>query len=101
MNPKTRTVVSLFSGGTGASVTPEKSIPKKKRNMNPPEMSPPIKYPIPNQDIHILITEQDPSLPTILEKYPPGYKQLFNDMHDISSTEYKPKGSIDNLRNKK
>ena len=50
--------------------------------MKSPEISPPRKDPIPNQDINILITEPYPSLPLIIEKYPPGYQPLFNNTHD-------------------
>ena len=35
--------------------------------MKSPAMSPPRKYPIPNQYINILITQQDPSIPPIIE----------------------------------
>ena len=59
---------------------------KKKSNMKSPAMSPPKKDPIPYEDINILITKQDPSLPPIMEKYPPVYKPLFNDKHDSNST---------------
>ena len=51
VNTKMRTDVSISPGGTGASVTPEKVIPRKKRNIKPPAMSLPRKDPIPNQDI--------------------------------------------------
>ena len=51
-----RTDVSILYGGTGASVTTERRIPRKS-NMKPPAMSPPRKDPIPNQDINRLITE--------------------------------------------
>ena len=50
-----RTDVYILSVGTLASVTPEKHIPGNKRNMKSPEMSPPRKYPISNQDINKLI----------------------------------------------
>ena len=49
------TGVSTFSGVTLAIVTPEKHIPKKKNNMKSPTISPPRKYPIPNQYINIFI----------------------------------------------
>ena len=73
-NAKIRTGVSIFSGGTGAIVTPKKCIPRNRMNMKPPEMFPPRKYTIPNQDIARLFTEQDPSLPPIKVKYPPRFK---------------------------
>ena len=53
--------------------------------MQSPAMSPPRKDPNPNKDINRLITQKDPSLPPIIEKYPNGYKQLFNDTHDPNS----------------
>ena len=84
VNSKIRTDVSIFSGGTGDNVTTEKYIPGKKRNMKSPSMSPPIKYPIPNKDINILITKQDPSLPPI--NITPGFKPLFNDAHNTNIT---------------
>ena len=37
-------------------------------------MLPPIKYPIPNQDINRLITEKDKSLPQHLEHFTPEFK---------------------------
>ena len=45
---KMRTDVSILSGGTGSSVTPEKRIPREKRNIKLPEMYPLRKDPIPN-----------------------------------------------------
>ena len=69
-----QTDVSIFSGGTVASVTQEERIPINKINMKPPAMSPPIKDPITYQYINKLITEKDPSLPPHLSKYSPGYK---------------------------
>ena len=41
-------------------------------------MLPPRKGPIPNQDSKIIIDGQDPILLPLLEKYPTGYKPLFN-----------------------
>ena len=87
-----------MSGGTGASVTPEKRIPRKKRNTKPPAMYPPKNDPISNKDINRLITEEDPSLPPHLSKYPPEYKQLLNHAHDPNSTEYDRNYSTDNSR---
>ena len=48
-----RTNLSVFNGATGATgaiITPEKIIPRKKRNIKSLAMSPPRKDPIPNQD---------------------------------------------------
>ena len=87
MEAKMRTVVSVLSGGTVASVNPVKCIRRNKINMKSPTMSHPKKDPIPNQDINRLITEQDPILPLIQSKYPPVFKPLFNYAHDPNSTE--------------
>ena len=57
----------------------------EKTNMKSPAISSPRKDTIPNQYINRLIIEQDPSLPPIIAKYPPGYKPLFNDTHDTTS----------------
>ena len=95
VNAKIQTDVSILFVGTGASVTTEKRIPGKKRNMKSPAMSSPIKYHIPNQDINRLITEKYASLPPINAKYPPGFKPLFNDTHDSNSTEDDPTDSTD------
>ena len=46
--------------------------------MNSLAMLPPIKDPIPNQDINMLGTEKYQSLPPKLAKYCPGYKSLIN-----------------------
>ena len=45
-------------------------------------MSPPRKDLIPNQDSNIIYNDVDPILPPLLEKYPTGYKPLFNDTYD-------------------
>ena len=50
-------------------------------------MSPPRKYPIKNQESNIIINKQDPMFPPLLEKYPTGYKPLFNDTHYPNETE--------------
>ena len=39
-----------LTGGTRASVTPEKRIPKRKEYIKSLDLSPLRKYPIPNQD---------------------------------------------------
>ena len=74
LDKKIRTGVSLLSGGTGDSVTPEKRTPRKKKNKKSLAMSPPKKDQIPNQDIDRLGTNNDQSLPPHLAKYFPGYK---------------------------
>ena len=59
---------------------------------------PPRKDPIPNQYSNIIINEQDPILPPILEKYRTGYKKLFNDTHDTNKTEDELNDSAGNSR---
>ena len=72
-----------------------------KSNIKSPAMSTPIKDPIPNQYINILIAKQDSSLPPNKAKYSPGFKPLFNVAHDPNSTEDYPNDSIDNSCNEK
>ena len=55
---KMRTDVYILYGVTGDSVTTETIIPRKKRNMKSPAMSPPRKDLITNQYINIIITEK-------------------------------------------
>ena len=50
-------------------------------------MSPPRKATIINQYSNRIINEEDPIIPPILEKYPTGYKPLFNDMHYSNKRE--------------
>ena len=64
-------------------------------------MSPPKKDTITDQYINILITKQDPSLPPIIAKHPPGNKPLFNDTHGANSTEDNPNDFTDNSLNEK
>ena len=52
-----------------------------------PAMSPPRKATIINQDSNKIINREDPILQSILEKYPTGYKPLFNDTHYSNKTE--------------
>ena len=75
---KIRTNLSVLSGVTGASVSLEKRIPIKKKNMKSLAISPTRKDLIPNQDINILRTKTYQSLPPQLAKYCPGYKSLIN-----------------------
>ena len=62
---KTQTDVYLFSVGTGAIVTPEKRIPRKKSYRISLVILPPRKDSIPNQDINILGTKKSKSSTTI------------------------------------
>ena len=80
-----QTNVSVLSGGTGDSITPEKIIPRKKGNMKLLEISPPINDLIPNQDINMLGTEKYQSLPPQFDKFIPGYKSLINKAEDVSN----------------
>ena len=66
------TDVSILSGGTVSSVTPDKIIPRKKRNMKSPAISPLIKDPITNQDITIVFTKKNWKLPPQLAKFTPN-----------------------------
>ena len=82
---KIRTDVSILSVGTGASVTTEKCIPRKKNNIKPLLILPPRKDTIPNKDINRLRTKKHQSLPPKLAKYCPGYKLLLNKAEDDRS----------------
>ena len=64
--------------------------------MRSPAMSPPRKDPIPNQDSNRIITQQDPILPPLLQKYPTGYKPLFNNTHYPNKTDDNLNYSTDN-----
>ena len=64
----------------------QKNTLQEKSNMKSPAMYPSRKDNIPNQDINRIITKQDPTLPPIIEKYPLGYKPIFNDTHDPNIT---------------
>ena len=68
--------------------------------MKSPAMYPPIKDPIPNQDINRLTTKKDPSLSPNFAKYLPVHESLLNDSHDPNSTEYDRNDCTDNPRNK-
>ena len=90
MVDKIRTDLSVLSGVTGPSVTPERIIPRKKRNMKSLATSSPRKDPIPNQDINTLGARKYQSLPPQLPKFCPGYKSLIkkedDDCHDYADT---------------
>ena len=92
-----------MSGVTGASVTPEKLIPRKKRKMKSIATSPPRKDPIPNKDINTLGTEKGQSLPPQLPRFRPGYKSLRNkaddNRHDSTDNSLNDKeDSVDNIK---
>ena len=67
-------VNSGLTGETRASVTPEKRIPRKKRNIKSLAMSPPRKDPIPNQDINNLGLQKYQYLPPHGPLFFPGLK---------------------------
>ena len=69
--------------------------------MKSPAMSSPRTYPIPNQNINILITEKYQSLPPYLSKFPPGFRSLLNYAHGPNSTEDDRNDSTDTSRNEK
>ena len=69
-----RNDVSGLSVVTGAIVTPEKPITRKKNDMKSLVTSPSINDPIPNPDINVLGTKKYQSLPPQLAKFCPGYK---------------------------
>ena len=73
-NTNILTDVSVLSGNTGSNVTPEKHIPRKKKNMKSRAISPPRKDPIPNQYINMLGTKKYQILPPQLAKFCPEYK---------------------------
>ena len=79
MVPKVRTGISVLSGSTGASITPEKSISINKRGIKLLATSPPRKNPIPNQDKNTSGIKKYRSLPPHVPKFPPRFKSLRNE----------------------
>ena len=82
---KLRTDISVNSrltGETRASVTPEKRIPRKKRNIKSLATSPPRKDPIPNQDKNTLGIQKYQCLSPHVPPFPPGFKLLRNEAND-------------------
>ena len=65
-----------------ASVTPEKRIPGKKRNIRSLATSPPRKDTIPNQDKNTSGIEKYQSLPSHVPKFPTGSKSLRNEANN-------------------
>ena len=61
-----------------ASVTPEKRIPGKKRNIRSLATSPPRKDTIPNQDKNTYGVPKYQFLPPHVPPFPPGFKALRN-----------------------
>ena len=66
--------------------------------MKSPEISPPRKDPIPNQDSTRIITQQDPKLPPNLSKGPTGHKPFINDTHYSNPIENEHTDTADNSR---
>ena len=66
--------------------------------MKSPAMLPPRKDPIPDQDITIIITQQDPFLPPLLAKWPTGYKPCFNGTYFSNKIEEEENKYTDNSR---
>ena len=94
MVPKMRIDLSLLFVATGASITPEKLIQIKKREIKSLETLPPRKYTIPNQDKNTLGSEKDQSIPPNIPKFPNGFKLIRNEADgnhhestDTSSTD--------------
>ena len=75
-------VLSAVTGETRASVTPEKLISRKKRNMKSIAMSPPRNDPTPNQDKNALGLEKYKILPPHVPPFPPGFKSIRNEEND-------------------
>ena len=63
-----------LTGETRPSVTPEKRIPRKKRNIKSLATSPPRKDPITNQDKNSLWLQKYQCLPPHVPLFPPGSK---------------------------
>ena len=84
-----RTDVSVLSGATWASITPEKRIPRNKIKINIKLLAtpPPRNFPIPNQDKNTLGIGKYQSLPPHAPKIPPGFKSL-RDEADDNHVEY-------------
>ena len=73
---------SGLTGETRASVTPEKRIPRKKRNIKSLVTSPPKKDPIPNQDKNNLGLQKYQWLPPHITLFSSGFKLLRNEGND-------------------
>ena len=68
-------VNSVLTGETRVSISPEKRITRKKRNIKSLATLPPRKDPIPNQDINTLGLKNYQYLPPHVPTFPPGFKQ--------------------------
>ena len=63
------------------SLTPGKRIQRNKINFKSLATSPPIKYPIPNQDSKLVLQKYQ-CLPSHLPPFPPVFKSLINKAND-------------------
>ena len=77
-----RTDLSVLSGATGVSITPEKLIPRNKIKTKSLAILPPRKDPIPNQDQNTSGIKKDQSLPPHVPTFPPRLKSLGNEADD-------------------
>ena len=66
--------------------------------MKSPAMLPPRKDPITNQNITIIITQQDPILPTSFSKVPTVHKKIIDDINFSNHTESEHNDSTYNSR---
>ena len=103
VNPKIRTNVSVFSVATGASLTPEKRIQGRKKDIKSLAMYPQRKYPIPNQYINMLGTEKYQIPSPQLAKFCTGYKSIRNQAEDYcnystDTSRTDKEDSVDNLK---
>ena len=69
------------------AMSPPRKYPIPNQDSKSPEILPPRKDPILNQDSNRIIKEEDKIIPPLLEKYTIGYKPLFNDAHYQNKTE--------------
>ena len=74
-------------------MSPPVKDPIPNQDSKSPAISPSRKYMIKNQYINRIINQRYPILPSLLEKYPTGYKSLFNDTHYPHKTDDDLNGS--------
>ena len=82
MVDKIQTDISVLSGATGASITPGKRIPGKKKNMKSLATPSLRNDTITSQGINTLGIEKYQSLPPHLPKFTPRFKSLRNEAAD-------------------
>ena len=82
-------VNSVLTGETGAIVTPEKRVPRKKINIKSLAKSQLRKDPIPNQDKNTLGLQKYQCLPPHVPPFPTGFKSVRNEAnYDNPETTY-------------